>query len=229
MPGKNFSIIDYHPLPEDGRIYNPYLREVKELIESLRQGGGHDIAASLLERRAALVSKYAFSIPTAASLDIIAAHSPLVEIGAGTGYWAMCLTELGADIIAYDARVPGEGSPWDPAAGNPWHDDTWFPVEEGDETAAAFHPDRTLFLCWPPPENPMAINAFAAYLRAGGRKLIFAGSVLSSGDASFHRLRTAMARTEQIILPGWPYVAEILSVHKAADDMAFPPDNMLAF
>ena len=163
------------------------------------------------------------------ALDIIAAHSPLVEIGAGTGYWAMCLTELGADIVACDARVPGEGAPWDPTSGNPWHDDTWFPVEEGDESAAAFYPDRTLFLCWPPPENPMAFNTLSTYLRAGGRRLIFAGSVLSSGDASFHRLRAAMPRANQVILHGWPYVTEILSVHEAADDMSLLPDNMLAF
>jgi hypothetical protein len=229
MPGKNFSIIDYHPLPNDGRVYNPYLREVMELLDSLRRDGGSDIAASLLERRTALVSKYAFSIPTISALEIIAAHSPLVEIGAGTGYWAMCLTELGADIAACDTRVPGEGSPWDPFSGNPWHDDTWFPVDEGDETTAALHHDRTLLLCWPPPENPMAFNALSAYLRAGGRRLIFVGSVLSSGDAAFHRLRSSMTFTSRVQIPGWPFIEEILSVHEAEDDMAYHPDNMLAF
>ena len=102
-------------------------------------------------------------------IDEIAAHSPLVEIGAGGGYWARCLREAGADIIAYDRRPPGEEAPWDWREGNQWFDDTWFLVQEGDESMAGLYPERTLLLCWPPIFDPMAANALRLYREAGGK------------------------------------------------------------
>ena len=39
-------------------------------------------------------------------LDVIAEHSPIVELGAGTGYWAAMLARRGADVIAYDIEPP---------------------------------------------------------------------------------------------------------------------------
>ncbi len=214
MPPETRSIIDYQPLPGDGRVYNPYLREVLELTATLRESGAADITLPLLERRAEFVSKYAFSIPTADTLEAVAARSPLLEIGAGTGYWAMCLSELGADIIAVDHRVPGEGSPWDITARNPWHDDTWFPVEEGDERTAALYPERSLLLCWPPPESPMALNALSHYLAAGGTTLVFIGSETSTGTDSFHAMRNSLEPSLRMELPGWPHVAEVLTIHR---------------
>lgn len=225
MPGESRCIIDYRPLPGDGRVYNPYLREVTDLIGSLRNGGGNDIASILLEHRSELISKYSFSIPVIKALEAVAALSPIVEIGAGSGYWAMCLSELGADIIACDSRVPGEGSPWDIHAGNQWHQDTWYPVDEGDERAAALYPGRALLLCWPPPESPMACNALTGYLDAGGSTLIYIGSPRSTGDAAFHACRGTMKQTFLMELPGWPYIEEILSVHHATGDGAGQTDR----
>ena len=44
--------------------------------------------------------------PKRIALRTILAYSPLVEIGAGTGYWARLLRQLGADIVCYDAVPP---------------------------------------------------------------------------------------------------------------------------
>lgn len=54
------------------------------------------------DQRAELVRRYAWAVPDAAAIAALAARSPLVEIGAGTGYWARLLAAAGADIIAYD-------------------------------------------------------------------------------------------------------------------------------
>jgi hypothetical protein len=142
-------ITRYQPSAADAG--NPYLDEVLRLIGDIRSSGAADVELELLSHREELVAKYAFSIPTAGALAAIAAYSPLIEIGAGTGYWARCLSLAGADIIAFDSRVPGAHSPWEWSAANAWFDDTWFYVEEGDEATAALYPERSLFLAWPLP------------------------------------------------------------------------------
>jgi hypothetical protein len=46
--------------------------------------------------------KYAWAIPDARALRIIKHFAPVVEMGAGTGYWCSLLRESGVDIVAYD-------------------------------------------------------------------------------------------------------------------------------
>jgi hypothetical protein len=69
-------------------------------------------ALDLPARRRELAARFAWAIPAPAALAAVAEAGPLVETGAGTGYWAALLRELGADVVATD-----------PAAGGPlWTD-----------------------------------------------------------------------------------------------------------
>ena len=52
---------------------------------------------------------YSHAIPTDEALDTIAEHAPLVELGAGTGYWAALLRLRGCDVAAYDIAPPAPG------------------------------------------------------------------------------------------------------------------------
>lgn len=89
-----------------------------------------------------LLHAYAHAIPTPEALKVLARLSPLVEVGAGGGYWARLLTDLGVDIIATDAEPPTSNS-W--TSKSPWTN-----VKIGDAVEVArFYPDRTLFSCWP--------------------------------------------------------------------------------
>lgn len=93
-----------------------------------------------------LAQRYAYVVPGDKTLAKLAALGPLVEMGAGTGYWAHRLRSIGVDIVAFDqAPVDGERT-------NRYHPRTrpWTHVEEGDQTMLAGHADRGLFLCWPP-------------------------------------------------------------------------------
>jgi hypothetical protein len=49
------------------------------------------------------IQRWGFAVPTDQALVSIAAHSPIIEIGAGHGYWAYLLKErFGADVRAFD-------------------------------------------------------------------------------------------------------------------------------
>jgi hypothetical protein len=93
-----------------------------------------------------LAQHYAYVFPDDSTLAMLAGLGPLVEMGAGTGYWAHRLRSLGVDIVAFDqAPVDGERA-------NRYHPRArpWTGVEQGDQTVLSGHADRGLFLCWPP-------------------------------------------------------------------------------
>ena len=93
-----------------------------------------------------LAQRYAYVFPDDEALSALSELGALVEIGAGTGYWASRLRASGVDVLAFDQAPPdGERT-------NRYHapTSTWSNVLPGDQTALAAHSDRTLFLCWPP-------------------------------------------------------------------------------
>lgn len=168
---------------------NPYWEIVRRLpmdrlnswetaVESYVMRGRSDYMMS----RGRLVKSFAWSIPSPSDLSWIAgmvsAHPGIVEIGAGTGYWAGQLSQFGVDVVSYDAE-PG---------GNKYCAEVQYhPVLLGGPDAGAPHSDRALFLCWPPYDEPMAAEALKAY---GGDLLIYAGESEygCTGDEEFFRM-----------------------------------------
>lgn len=161
--------------------------EVNDEVERLRghirdnpmpEGLGDGAHLAVYGLRQTAVENYAWAIPTDEALDLLAQLSPLVEVGAGRGYWARLLADRGADVVAYDVTPPGPGNHWHPEEG------TFHPVGQAGVEVAAQYPDRTLFLCWPPYADPMAEEALAAYEAAGGRQLAFIGEGSSGCTAT---------------------------------------------
>lgn len=112
--------------------------------------------------------RFSWAVPNEAALDMIRRYSPngVVEVGAGGGYWAMLLRERGVDVVAYDPDPAGTDE-------DPWHDGrAWSEVLPGDHAAAADHPERTLFLCWPSYNQGWGAQAIEAY---GGDTVIYIG------------------------------------------------------
>ncbi len=93
-----------------------------------------------------LAQRYAYVFPDGRALSALAELGPIVEMGAGTGYWAYRLQNRGVDILAFDQAPP------DGARANRYHALTpmWREVIAGDHTVLNEHADRALFLCWPP-------------------------------------------------------------------------------
>jgi hypothetical protein len=115
-----------------------------------------------------LCARYAWSIPSPGDMVWLARildGRGVVEIGAGSGYWAWQMVQVGIDVVAYDPHPP---SPENKYA----TDRLYFPVEIGDEHVAANHPDRALLLCWPSYDSGFAASALKAYR---GDTLVFVG------------------------------------------------------
>src|SRR3954471_21819338 len=55
-----------------------------------------------------LSERYSFAIPSNEVLAALRALGPLVEVGAGAGYWARLLRDLGADVVATDLELPAD-------------------------------------------------------------------------------------------------------------------------
>ena len=136
--------------------------------------------------RERLTQKYSWALPDAAVLQAIAEHSPIVEIGAGTGYWAYLLGRMGCEVHPYDAAPPATGR-------NPFgHRRAWCEVRRGTPETLLREPYRdggwALLLCWPPPGDHMARKCLAHFR---GDTLLYIGEPRgghTASDAFFRKL-----------------------------------------
>ena len=91
----------------------------------------------------------AFAVPSKECVAAIARHGPIVECGAGTGYWSAILQHSGVDVVAYDAEPPSAES------NNSFFDSTFTQVRRGHgpslfaSAEAAALCQRALLLVWP--------------------------------------------------------------------------------
>jgi len=208
---------------------NPYLDLVQVLAGGQRLGrrgampGGLASVLDLAARRRELAALFAWAIPDAGALAVLAVlarRAPLLECGAGTGYWAALLRACGTDVVACDLAVPGHRRPGTAGtAGNKYHDTghrPWTRVEAASAVAAVrSSPDRTLFLCWPPfDEDGASYLALRAYR---GEAVAYAGGGPDgpTGTVRFHReLALNWHPVEQVLLPNWPGLRDRLVVYR---------------
>lgn len=155
-------------------------------------------------------ARFAYAIPTEEALRLIATHAPLVEMGAGIGYWAWLLRLRGLDVLAYDIAPPDTSTrnlsfPRRPC---------WTMVEQGDPSLLSQHADRTLILCWPPRADPMAAEALRAYT---GQTVIYIGEEpgATSGDEDFVALLASQwVLVETLNLPNWNMLHDRLCLYR---------------
>ena len=173
---------------------------------------------SPFEDRSKWCKKYSWAVPSMEALDRIAALGPIIEIGAGTGYWAYLLRELGVDVKAFDVAPPGAVN-----VKNGWHDgaETWTKVCRGGPERAAYEAHRTLFLCWPPYDTPMAYHALKCYR---GNTLVYIGedSYGCTGDEAFHDLLYREWDREWFSIPSYESIHDGMQIctRKIKDSLA---------
>jgi hypothetical protein len=163
------------------------------------------------ERRRELAALFAWAIPGDEELDALARYAPLVECGAGMGYWTALLRLRGVDALAYDLFSPKERAR---GAREPWTE----VHRDASVVAVSRHRDRVLFLCWPPHERD---DASYEPLRAyRGEILIYVGESGEgvTGTLRFHReLALNWTPIEEIAMPRWPWLRDRLVVYRRND------------
>ena len=122
---------------------NPFERIVTWIFVGHRSEVAQALSRAL---RPLLVASFSYAVPTESCLRRIAELGPIVEVGAGSGYWARCLAERGAAIRAFDRTLPADQR----RKGGAFVEH--FAIESGGPEAAAeaLGAARTLLLCWPP-------------------------------------------------------------------------------
>jgi hypothetical protein len=181
---------------------NPYLDLFQGLMKSPSP------LLDLGERRRELASLFSWAVPTDAALDLLSKYSPLVECGAGMGYWLALLRARGVDAIGYDLHQPGHRNAFHRNARRPWTR----VQRESSVKAARRHPDRTLVLCWPPYDDDLAsYDVLRAYR---GEVVIHIGEG-ATGSVRFHReLALNWTLVEELELPHWPRLQDRVTVYR---------------
>lgn len=172
---------------------------------------GKGIDIDKVRRRDEFVGRYSWAIPSRHAIEVIAKCAPrIVELGAGTGWWASLLAQRGVDVVAYD---PVPGGIWRDERGGPKA--LWYDVQEGDATKATDHPDRTLMLCWPSYNDPWAAGALLGYALAGGTQVVYIGEWrAATADELFHDLLEDWEEIEDITIPKWEGLWDRLYIYE---------------
>jgi len=174
-------------------IVQPFVfeHEGRRVVNGGRVGGSSRLGYAAMILQAA----YAYALPSPETLEWIAeatAGRPLIELGAGRGYWAAQLARQDLAVEAYDVDPPSAAqNPSFPAARG--QRDAWYEVGNLKDFALRKETlgDKALFLCWPPGwGNKMASECLIDFEKSGGTEVIFVGEPQGgkTGDDQFFEL-----------------------------------------
>lgn len=178
---------------------NPYWDIVAPSVFEREQrrvvnGGNAQGSSRLAFAQMILQAAYAYAIPSPESIEWMSrfcGNRPVVELGAGRGYWARQLSRVGLTVSAYELEPPDktENVSFPSANGQ---SDVWYSVSDLSELHTDGLLDHMLFLCWPPGwGNTMASDALTAFEAAGGNQLVYIGEPKggkTANDAFFDAL-----------------------------------------
>jgi hypothetical protein len=210
-------------------------------FQPLTSEDDRDAIEERFEWRTCLCTYFAWAVPNEKAMEILRnLNQPILEIGAGTGYWAWLLSgngdegEGGVDIVAYDAIDSHDGHK---------HRFRHDMVRDGgvEQASSKEHAGRALMLCWPDivgdsasddaDRGTFGYDTLKAYNQ--GDIVIYVGelgpSVVraskgwgdpfppggSSASAAFQdELRARFELTQRVELPNWPPYNSHLTVWK---------------
>lgn len=181
--------------------------EYLDKFKRLERVGGHEGVLELFRARREMRREYSFAIPTEKAILELVALSPVVEMGAGTGYWSMLIREAGGEVLSFDKYL-GEVNKYA-------FTKSYGVVQQGDENSLQGLGGRyCLLLCWPNYNTNFAYNCVVAFL---GNRLVYIGEGEGGCNANlefFHLLGKDWTVTKNIDLPQWPGLNDRLSVYQ---------------
>jgi hypothetical protein len=115
-----------------------------------------DIMFSIV--RDQVIQKYGFAILTENIVDKLKKYQPILEVGAGLGYWAYECQKAGLDYIATDIYSIKGNSYFSPETPR------WTNIETiSAKKAIIKYPTRALLMCWPDYNCNWACNSLKKY------------------------------------------------------------------
>jgi hypothetical protein len=162
---------------------NPYWDTVASSVferdgRRVVNGGNPQGSARLGYAEMFLQAAYSYAIPSPETIEWVADYSdgrPILELGAGRGYWAAQLSRAGLTVHAFELEPPDvvQNVSFPQEIGQA---DVWYPVSGLSDLSLNDCSDHVLLLCWPPGwGNTMASEALTAFESAGGDRLIYIG------------------------------------------------------
>jgi hypothetical protein len=125
------------------------------------------------ELRESFIKRYGFAILTREAIEAIRPYAPLLEIGAGSGYWAYELRNYGIDVIATDSQHEAFG--WfrsENVKQGRW-DKTYVEIEQLTSVEAVRkYPNRNLLVVWPSYRESWAADALGLFT---GQVVVYMG------------------------------------------------------
>jgi len=179
----------------------------------------------VMNYQAPLQHTFACAIPNEQAIDALAQLSlPIVEIGAGAGYWGALLRLRSVDCVLYDRSPPtSDGN-------NPYFNRQYTEVLPGHHGKVALHPGHALLLVWPysdseaaapwardqEPWDVQALRSFQGSTVAHVGDLSPHAHTVTTSKA-FKQLLTARFReVVRVDLPSWPHSEDALTIWKRA-------------
>lgn len=165
---------------EGGSSFDPYISGFSAMAPK-SDGKGHQD----------FINEYACAIPNKIAIQILLDYSPILEIGAGNGYWSWVIEENGGSATPTDVK--------------PWSN-TWMDVkkEDGVEAVRKRSDDYTLFICYPYYGIDWDYNALREY---SGDTVIFVGEwgyrSATGSKEFFKELNQNWSETQKNELPHW--------------------------
>jgi hypothetical protein len=163
-----------------------------------RQGFTGAGERSLRYLRKGFVNTWGCSIPCREAVELLRPLSPLVEVGAGTGYWSALLAAAGLDVVATDLEP--ELNSYGAEVGR------HFPVRALDAVRAVeAYPERNVFCSWPTLHGTWLTDAARLILPGKHLALIAEDRGGVTADAGlFDLLDHAFTQSARLELPQFP-------------------------
>lgn len=192
--------------------------EYLKIFEEIRGSNSlfyHENLTELIKKkmtRSDLIRRFSFAIPSSEGIKEIIKYSPLIEIGAGNGYWAYIIHQYGGDIIAFDNNKRNEV--WDTEYKEQYYKKYWFDVKNGNEKEINNYPKRTLFLSWIEYCSEMGLRCLKKYK---GQYFIHVGEGeggCCATDSFFEYLEKKWILSKYINIPQWDGIHDYLEIYK---------------
>lgn len=115
----------------------PSYGEVMKVVG--REGDFIEFPLSSFSKRSTYTDNFSFALPCKEAMNLIKKYSPILEIGAGSGFWAKMMHNAGIDIVATSINKGAYAL----------NKQNYFPVKRMEASRAVkIHPDRNVFVSW---------------------------------------------------------------------------------